>query len=279
MKKEIFGANLKMMNPVPRTGSSFSELERLMKDYNRNRITSNNDRDVVVFAPFTHLDHLADLMTKLEVKLTLGAQDVSEHILGAHTSEISPVWLRELRIKYVLIGHSEVRTHYEDLARLMTGIDDFLYPKYIDLMFNRKIRNAFEQGLKVIYCVGETEQEKDEGRTNSVIERQIRSGIRNLDTKKLEESLIIAYEPRWSIGGNKPTSTLEEIYRVNYMIRSNAGYEKHPNPDNLPVLYGGSMNPANAKWIMAIPGVNGGLIGSACLDAEKFRRIVDYKTA
>ena len=101
MKKEIFGANLKMMDPVPEAGSSFSELERLIKGYDRNKITSNSDREVIVFAPFTHLDHLANLMTKLETKLSLGAQEVSEHVSGAHTSEISPAWLRELGIKYV----------------------------------------------------------------------------------------------------------------------------------------------------------------------------------
>ena len=268
-----------MMYPVPKTGSSFSELERLMKDYSRNRITSNNDREVVVFAPFTHLDHLADLITKLEVKLTLGAQDVSEHIFGAHTSEISSAWLKELRVKYILIGHSEVRAQYENLARQLTGVDEFSMPENIDLMFNRKIKNALKHRLKVIYCVGETEQEKSKSMTGYTIERQVRCGIRYLDLKDLEESLIIAYEPRWSIGGNKPTPTPEEIGRVNRMIRGNAGYEKHPNPDNLPVLYGGSMNPENVRDIMAIPGVNGGLVGSACLDAEKFRRIVDYKTA
>ena len=278
MAKEIFGANLKM-NPVCNVGgNSLFDISKLFREYENYGIKSGGDKEVIAFVPliFVHgLRTLESANVNHFAGIKLGAQDVSEHLSGAHTGETSPFWLREYGIDDVLIGHSEVRDWYEKLIISANGniigtIDD---------MFNRKIINALKHGLRVTYCVGETAEEKESGLTFDVLKRQIEKGLK--DTQSLDGKIIIAYEPRWSIGGNKPTPTPKEIQEVHEYIRETIlklimPHSYRSNYYCEPVIYGGSMKPENAAQIMGTKGVNGGLMGSASLDAEKFAKIVNY---
>lgn len=284
MAKETFGANLKM-NPA---GEKPTEsVKSLLRAYVEEGATGNEKREVIVFAPFVFLSDLYSLrMTCLENfpssnSLRLGAQDVSEYDSGAHTREISPLWLKELGVSDVLVGHSEVRGEYEKLLLEAWGHGKENYDKAaLDMVFNRKIRNALTHGLRVTYCVGETKREKEQGLTKEVIKKQLTVGLKNVtgieDVGELERLLIIAYEPRWAIGtGDIPTR--KEIKEAHETVREVMGRMGYQEPDkNLVVMYGGSMKPENVREIMAVPGVNGGLIGNACLDARKFGKIVNY---
>lgn len=279
--KEVFGANLKM-NPVAE-GNPVLHLGNLLLGYLDKGIKTNDFQEVAVFAPallltplFKYFPSLGELLQ--QKKIRIGAQEVSEHVSGAYTGQTSPVWLRELGITDVLVGHSEVRDDYENLARKLTGVSDFNHPGQIDLLFNRIIKNSLDHGLRVTYCVGETQREKEQKQTDYVIEMQIKCGLEHLTGEALEKRVLIAYEPRWAIGGGKDPPTNEEIEFAHRKIRSViSDYGKNINPSELVIMYGGSMNPKNAKKIMQAKGVNGGLIGSASLDPAKFHQIADYR--
>jgi len=276
---EIFGANLKM-NPVPKDNknTSYQQLVNLVINgylsTDHRGIAGTAEKRIIVFAPFTHLPQLRNWKSFLNnQKIELGSQDVSEQVSGAYTRQISPVWLKELGVSTVLIGHSEVRKEYEDILEEASPCG--YYAEAIDRLFNRKIRNALAHGLEIVYCVGETEKEKQKDETKKVIKRQIIYGLNAFNKEELGK-VIIAYEPRWAIGGGKPIPSDEEIRTAHNQIRENA-CEVGFNLEKLIIMYGGSMDESNAGRIMAIPGVNGGLIGSASLNSERFAGIVNYR--
>ena len=296
MAKEIFGANLKMYPVVEGYGEidnsthivtspSDRAVVDLLSSYvykgiaggrkkdGRGCIVGGKDKEIIVFIPFMFLDGLTSIGMLRKNESKLGAQDVGEYASGAHTRETSPVWLNNLNINDVLVGHSEVRDEYE---KLMDSCGNTGHREPIDELFSRKIANALKYGLRVTYCVGETEEEKKGGLTYRVLERQIKVGLKSIGPTGLNQ-IIMAYEPRWSIGGDKPTPTTTEIKKAHAAIREFLKiYCGVSNPDCVPILYGGSMKPENAAQIMGIKGVDGGLIGSASLDAEKFAKIVNY---
>ena len=270
------------MNPVSEEEglhSIMNPLLDLLEDYNDKGAIEDQEKEIILFAPFTHLSFLEYYQQLYDAKAwKLGSQGVSRHVSGAHTSEISPVWLRQLGVTDVLVGHSEVRGEYEDLIDNAVKGDN--YSSYaINSLFNQQIQNAFNHDLRVTYCIGENENQKDIGATAEVLELQMRLALKGQSLVDLADNLIIAYEPRWAIGGGKPIPTHDEIEQVHTQIRGFAKVAGHPDPEQLRVLYGGSMDPENVRGIMGIQGVNGGLVGSACLDAEKFSRIVNYRSS
>ncbi|MBR9703953.1 triosephosphate isomerase [Candidatus Pacearchaeota archaeon] len=283
MVRELFGANLKM-NPVydcetslgPVDFNSGSLFEKLLRGYVDEDVCGNEYREIVVFCPDLFLgyfnndgrENFHDILDNADIKL--GAQDVSEHESGAHTGETSPLWLKELRVEYVLVGHSEVRERYERVSNCN-------YPM-INSIFNKKIKCAQRNGLRTLYCIGETQDEKNEGLTEKVLASQLGSGLRDIDPGLL----CIAYEPRWAIGTGK-IPTEDEIRDAHERIRFHMEKIYSPHHKKLQIVYGGSMNPDNVCDIMSIkrsdesPAVNGGLVGGACLDAEEFSRICNYR--
>ncbi|MBU1705077.1 MAG: triose-phosphate isomerase, partial [Nanoarchaeota archaeon] len=288
------------MNPV--SERSLQDAFSLFRKYLSGHLAAP-EREVIVFAPAIFLDMLASTaaehyhtfpLLKNEQGISLGAQDISQYVSGAHTRQTSPVWLRQMGINDVLIAHSEVRGEYEDLLGQIAGYDfrdGYGALHAIDrVVFNPKMHNALKHGLRVTYCVGETAEEREMGWTSHVLTRQIVDGLAGVSQDDLDNRIIIAYEPRWAIGGDKEPPTAEEIRFAHEVIRgTTAGlYEPRASTarekwmdfmDNLLILYGGSMKPDNAAAIMAIEGVNGGLIGSACLDPAKFTKIVNYDKA
>ena len=206
------------------------------------------DRMIIVFPPFTSLPHVAEIVHNSVIKL--GAQNMHWERQGAFTGEISGLFLKQLGCEYVLIGHSERR-------HVLQEQDDWL---------NRKLKTALDIGLISIFCVGETGEERDAGRTEDVIARQLDQGLRGMESEV--HKLIIAYEPVWAIGTGK-TATPEMAAQVHAFIRSRL---KKPTT----ILYGGSVKPENIGAIMQQKEIQGVLVGGASLKAETFARIVNY---
>lgn len=183
--------------------------------------------------------------------IQVGAQDCCEHESGAFTGEISPLALADLGVEFVIIGHSERRT---------------IYGEQNDLL-NKKVLLALKNGLKVIYCLGETLKEREAHQTFSVIEAQLNIGLQGL-TPELAKLLMIAYEPVWAIGTGK-TASAEQAEEAHAFIRSKLNF----NADKTIILYGGSVKPDNIDSLLKKENIDGALVGGASLKAQDFKAL------
>ncbi|MEB3179627.1 MAG: triose-phosphate isomerase [Nostocaceae cyanobacterium] len=206
------------------------------------------DREVILCVPFTDLQILSKSLHGTRVQL--GAQNVHWEENGAYTGEISGLMLKEIGVRYVVVGHSERRQYFGET----------------DETVNLRLKAAQRYGLTPILCVGETKQQRDAGETEDLIISQLEKGLVNVD----QENLIIAYEPIWAIGTGD-TCEATEANRVISLIRSQL-----KNPD-VPIQYGGSVKPNNIDEIMAQPEIDGALVGGASLEPPSFARIVNYQ--
>ncbi len=206
--------------------------------------------DVSVCVPFPHLFQPAMLLENTAI--TWGAQNVSEHLIGAYTGEVSAPMLREFSCKYVLVGHSERRSLY--------GEDDATVA--------RKFMAAQKAGITPILCVGETLAERDANATESVVGRQLDKVIELAGIAALENA-VVAYEPVWAIGTGK-TASAEQAQEIHAFIRKRVASLDSGLATKLLILYGGSVKSSNAAQLMIMPDVDGGLIGGASLIAEDF---------
>jgi len=215
------------------------------------QLKSDTKKDFVLLPSIQSIFYIKN---KLNNKfLNFGSQDCSQFSLGAYTGDISASMIKELGCKYVLIGHSERRTIYNESNTILA----------------KKIQNAFLNNLKVIFCVGENLNDYKSLKTKKIINFQ----LTNIFNKGVNfKNLIIAYEPVWAIGSNK-TPSLEEIEKVHEYIKS-LFYKKY-KVENICVIYGGSVNLNNSKAIFSVSNVDGGLIGGASLKAGDFKRIYD----
>lgn len=209
--------------------------------------------DVSLCVPFPYLFQPAMLLENTAI--TWGAQNISEHLIGAYTGEVSAAMLREFSCKYVLVGHSERRTLY--------GEDDALVA--------RKFIAAQKAGIVPILCIGETLAEREANATESVIGWQIDKVIELAGIAALEKS-VVAYEPVWAIGTGK-TASAEQAQAVHAFIRSRISRHDAALAAKLLILYGGSVKSTNAAQLLIMPDVDGGLIGGASLVAEDFLAI------
>lgn len=198
-------------------------------------------------APYTF--QLAELLSGTGIGL--GAQNASDHYQGAYTGETSPLMLKELGCQYVIIGHSERRYHQHENDGLM----------------GRKSLAAIDAGLVPIICVGETAEERDAGRTQEVLARQLDAAFGYIRTA--HDEIIIAYEPRWAIGTGI-AATPEIVQNEHAFLRARIAQRDAGFAERLPILYGGSMKASNAESLLGMPDVDGGLIGSAALIPEEF---------
>jgi triosephosphate isomerase len=183
--------------------------------------------------------------------IQIGAQNCCEQNSGAYTGEISPLALADMGVEFVIIGHSERRT---------------IYGEQNDLL-NQKVLLALKNGLKVIYCVGETLEEREANQTFSVIEAQLNIGLQGL-TPELANLLMIAYEPVWAIGTGK-TASAEQAEEVHAFIRSKLNL----NADKTIILYGGSVKPDNIDSLLKKENIDGALVGGASLKAQDFKAL------
>jgi len=215
-----------------------------------------NEVDVIVIPPFTAIPALADSLNNRPAA-RLGAQNMYWEKHGAFTGEISATMLTALNVEYVVIGHSERR-------RLFGETDE---------MVNRKVAAALSANLRPIVCVGETLAERDTNRIEQVLQRQIREGLRGMNSGRLHE-LVIAYEPLWAIGTGR-TATPEEAQETQAFIRSViASISGQTAAAEVRIQYGGSVKPDNAKALLQKPDVDGALVGGASLDPRGFGQII-----
>lgn len=215
---------------------------------------AGNACDVVVCVPFPYLAQCQALLDGSTI--ALGAQDVSRHTAGAYTGEVSAAMLQEFDCRYVIVGHSERRAYFGESDELVA----------------QKTKHAVSVGLIPIVCVGETLRQREAGQTDEVVRTQIQAVLALLSAEELCR-IVIAYEPVWAIGTGK-TATPEMAQQVHATLRL-CLRDRHPAvADEVRILYGGSMKPDNAMELMAMPDIDGGLVGGAALKAEDFLAIV-----
>ena len=221
----------------------------------KEKLKGTEVREVAVAPPFTALYQVAEALQGTGIGLA--AQNVSDREEGAFTGEISARMLSDAGCRFAIIGHSERRAFF--------GEDDGL--------INGKIKAALKYGLKPIFCIGETLSQRESGETFAVLERQVAEGLKGVGASDAAR-VIIAYEPVWAIGTGK-TATPEQAAEVHIFIREAVGRGYGGDISRgIPVIYGGSVNPANIDALMARKDINGVLVGGASLDIESFVRIV-----
>ena len=214
---------------------------------------------VAVCVPFPYFVQVQDYQDRSrdeagECQLALGAQDVSAHESGAFTGEVSARMLRELNVSYAIVGHSERRQYHGET----------------DAMVADKAKAALAAGVTPIVCVGETLAEREAGQTAQVVKRQLAAVI-HANGHCISE-IVVAYEPVWAIGTGK-TATPEEAQAVHAVLRAQLKAATD-HADRVKILYGGSMNAANAALLLAQADIDGGLIGGASLKAADFLTII-----
>ncbi len=248
MRKMIIAGNWKMNTTITETVALISAIKNELKN-------EAPACEVVVCPPFTSLE-TAGTVTKDSVIAT-GAQNMYFEESGAYTGEISATMLKSVGCKYVILGHSERRTIFNEGNALI----------------NRKLHKALESGLLPIFCIGETLGERESGVTFKVIETQVREGLTGVSTDQMSK-VVIAYEPVWAIGTGK-TATPDQAQEVHAFIR---GLLKElygaAVADATVIQYGGSVNAANAKELLGQPDIDGALVGGAALKADQFLTII-----
>lgn len=247
MRRKVIAGNWKMYNDIPATVSLISDLKKT--------INGPLGADVIICPPFTSLDTAKTLIKGSEIKL--GAQNMYFEENGAYTGEISAGMLIAAGCEYVILGHSERRTIFKETNE----------------MINKKIKKALASGLKPIFCVGETLEEREKGITESVINTQVTEGLKSVSPDEMK-NVIVAYEPVWAIGTGK-TATPEQAQEVHKFTRGLI--EKLYNPEiaaNVIIQYGGSVKPENAATLLSQPDIDGALVGGACLKADSFGGII-----
>ena len=248
MRQKVIAGNWKM-NMHPGEAIEFiTNLTPLVKD------TKN---EVILCVPY--IDLFYSILTAQGTNIKIGAQNMHYEESGAYTGEISGKMLKAINVEYVIIGHSERRKYFNET----------------DEIVNKKVKSALKYGLKPIVCVGETLNQREEGRAEEVIKKQVDDVLEGL-TKEQVGSLVIAYEPIWAIGTGK-AATSEDANNGAKQIRNEIikiyGQE---TASRVIILYGGSVNETNAKELFEMSDIDGGLVGKASLNPEKFSKIVNY---
>ncbi len=216
--------------------------------------------EVAVCVPTAYLDQVSTLFGALAMKnvagvaISLGAQDISMHSSGAYTGEVSAAMLKEFNVRYCLVGHSERRQYHGET----------------DQTVSLKAKAALASGITPIVCVGETLAEREAGKTEEVVKRQLAAVIH--DNGHCISEIVLAYEPVWAIGTGK-TATPQMAQAVHAVLRAQIKAAS-THPERVKILYGGSMNAANAAELLAQTDIDGGLIGGASLKAPDFLKIM-----
>ena len=228
----------------------------LAKELNTMLAADKPNCDVVICTPFIHL---ATVAGELDANVIgLGAENCADKVSGAYTGEVSAAMVKSTGAQYVILGHSERRAYYGETAEIL----------------KEKTNLALENGLKVIFCIGEVLEERESGKQNEVVKAQLEGSLFDLTAEQFS-NVILAYEPVWAIGTGK-TATAEQAEDMHAFIRSVIAEKFGAEAaENVSILYGGSCKPSNAKEIFAKPNVDGGLIGGAALKAADFKGIID----
>ncbi|BCV20192.1 triose-phosphate isomerase [Moorella sp. Hama-1] len=247
MRRPIIAGNWKMHN----TTEEARDLVTLLRP-----LVGKTGAEVVVCPPFTAI--AATVNAAAGSNIAVGAQNLFWEDKGAYTGEISGPMLRDLGCRYVIIGHSERRQYFAET----------------DATVNKKLMAAYRHELIPIVCVGETLEQREAGETLAVIGRQVREGLKGLESGQARE-LVVAYEPVWAIGTGR-TATAADAQEVIAFIRRTLAEMYGEVAREIRIQYGGSVKPGNIVELMAQPDIDGALVGGASLDAVSFAAIVNY---
>lgn len=218
---------------------------------------SIDDRDVVLCPPYTAIKPVAE--TVEDSIIEVGAQNMHYEQSGAYTGEVSPEMIKDAGASWVILGHSERRQYFRE--------DE-------DILKN-KLETAAAEELKVFYCIGESEQQREEGRVEEVLKTQLEGALSEFAFSDFSD-LVIAYEPIWAIGTGNSASP-EQAGEAHAVVRDCVGELFSPEvAEKIRVVYGGSVKPHNVESLMAQPSLDGALVGGASLAAEDFADIVKY---
>ena len=249
MRKKIVAGNWKM-------NMNLQEGIALAKELNDNLKADKPNCGVVICTPFIHLASIAQFLD--QTVIGLGAENCADKAKGAYTGEVSAEMVKSTGAQYVILGHSERRGYYAETPAIL----------------REKVQLALANGLEVIFCIGESLEEREQGIQNEVVRAELEGSELTLTAAEFSH-IIIAYEPIWAIGTGK-TATAEQAEEIHAYIRSIV-CEKFGAQvaDDTTILYGGSCKPSNAKELFAKPDIDGGLIGGASLKAADFKGIID----
>ena len=220
-------------------------------------LVKDTQNEVVLCVPYTELFYA--LLSAQNTNIKIGAQNMHWEESGAYTGEVSGQMLKAIGVEYVIIGHSERRQYFAET----------------DETVNKKLKAAFKYGLKPIVCVGETLEQREEGKAKEIVTMQIEKDLEGL-TEEQVSNTIIAYEPIWAIGTGK-TATSEDANEMTKTIREKISNIYGQNIANGVIIqYGGSVKSSNAKELFSMSDIDGGLVGGASLKSDEFAKIVNY---
>ncbi len=249
MRKKIVAGNWKM-------NMSLQDGIALAKELNETLTADKPECGVIICTPFIHLASIAQLLDQSVIGL--GAENCADKEKGAFTGEVSAEMVKSTGAQYVILGHSERRGYYGETPEIL----------------KEKVLLALKNGLKVIFCIGESLEEREQGKQNEVVKAELEGSVFNLSADEFK-NIIIAYEPIWAIGTGK-TATAEQAEEIHAYIRSVvAEHYGEAVADETTILYGGSCKASNAPELFAKPDIDGGLIGGASLKAADFKGIID----
>ncbi|GAE33123.1 triose-phosphate isomerase [Halalkalibacter akibai] len=248
MRKPIIAGNWKM-------NKTLGEAKQFVEAV-KTAIPANSEVDAVVCAPALFLESLVSAAEGTDLKV--GAQNVHFEENGAFTGEISPVALADMKVDYVIIGHSERREMFAET----------------DETVNKKVHASFKHNLVPIMCCGETDAEREAGKTNDVVKVQVEAGLAGLTDEQVKNT-VIAYEPIWAIGTGKSSSATDANEVCSYIRKVVAEAFSTEAAEAVRIQYGGSVKPANIKEYMAQSDIDGALVGGASLETDSFLSLLE----
>lgn len=246
MRRPFIAANWKMNKTIPETREFLKEFIPSVRDA--------VGVEIVIAPPFTSLSTAAECVKGTNIKLA--SQDVFYEEKGAFTGEISPNMLVDSGCSYVIVGHSERRQYFNET----------------DGIVNKKIKASKKNELGVIFCIGESLEQRESGKTFDVLSGEIENGLKDVEA----DNIVVAYEPIWAIGTGR-TATTEQAQEAHAYIRERLRVLYGNKADEICIIYGGSVTPENIDSLMACADVDGALVGGASLKIESFVRIVKFK--
>jgi triosephosphate isomerase len=250
MRQKIVAGNWKMNKTFEEANILASEIMGMVADEVKGGVK------VVFCVPFPYLISIKNLLGN-NTRIAVGAQNCSEHESGAYTGEVSAPMLKSMNIPYVILGHSERRQYFGEDGKLLA----------------KKVDAALKQNLTPIFCCGEPLEVREKNEHEKLVKQQVEESLFHLDAASLQK-IVIAYEPVWAIGTGK-TATAQQAQDMHAVIRKHLASKYGQNvADNISILYGGSVNAANAKELFACPDVDGGLVGGASLKSREFTEVI-----
>lgn len=249
MRKKVIAGNWKMNYNLHQSVAFIQQLKEEVLKKERNC-------DIIICPNYIALSEAKKIIKDSPIKL--GAQNIYFEDSGAFTGETSADMIKSIGCDYVILGHSERRTIFKET----------------DELINKKLKQALKHELHPIFCIGETLEERENGITNNVVEKQIELGLENITAEEMLK-IIIAYEPVWAIGTGR-NATPEQAQEVHSFIRNLLAVEYGLGiTDQIIIQYGGSVKPDNAKELLSQPDIDGALVGGACLKVDSFIGILE----